>query len=616
MTLALTTGQARLVFTGPGDYNFQFQVNDPETDLIVTHINLTTMVETILTYGVTEDPGYSVVLDQSYNGVVTVVDTGGTLGTTGFINIQRSTPLTQLIDWLNAGPMNMDTLEACFDKLTMICQEFQDQLDSFTLSFLHAGDWAASTDYAIGEVVLYSGSYYVCMVEHTSTASFNTSYWVEVLDANHTHAVTAGNVSYSNGASGLMADDVQEAIDEVAALVTGQPERYRGLYDASSTVVPAWADLATGDYGYISVYGVIDGVTFSVGDRIIYNGSTWDRLLATPGTGKNLFRNPNFLLDATGQLNRALGPGCNETPLTSGWYRPTSSVINAAPDYLTGRSSLTGSTGSYSILAVDDGSGNYHRGYMAQVLETSLAELEGKTTTISASILQGTMAVYAIPKTIGARYNIVSLASIAAYLLGTLSTANMSVSGVFPAAPGAEDGYLILLVDKKTDYSDDATYACQFTDLKCELGDKPTAFITPSINEEIQHIEQYAESSIETGLWDAESFFTYVSGTAGWAGAENLIVPRAIATAAGPIGHTVKYRTTKRGTMINVSHGSPPKISSITGDAMKVTAAGIARTVETMYVTRTGFQLKNTSGVTIVDQSQIGYHWYVLYELL
>jgi len=617
MTVALTTASTNLVYSGEGDYDFQFQVYDPDTDLEVTHIAADGVTETPLTYGVSEDPGYTAVIDQSYNGTVTVVDTGSTLGATGYLRIERNTTRTQLVDWLNAGPMNMDTLERCFDKLTMICQELQDSLDNFTMSLKNQGDWAAGTEYEIGDLVIYGGVYYVCMVAHTA-GTWTASYWAEFFDPSHTHAAPAASaVSYDNGTSGLTADDVQEALNEVAALVTGQPERYRGLFDASGGVVPAWADLTAGDYGYISVYGVIDAVTFSVGDRIIYNGTTWDRILAIPGTGKNLFRNPNFILDATGQLDRGLTSSAIEIPLTSGWYRPTSSVYNDTPDYLCERSSLKGTRGSagyYSIKAVAV-TGAYHRGHMAQVLETSLTDLEGKTVTVSSDIQQGSLRVYAIPKTVGTRYNIVSLASIATYLLGTLTTTNMSVTGVFPAPPGTEDGYLMLLVDTKTDYTDDVTYACRFSYLKCELGDKPTAFITPSINEEIQNTEQYAESSLETGSWDADNFYTQAAAS-GWTGAENLILAKAVGTGTGPIGFSVKYRTAKRGTLITVGTKTPPVISSIAGSTMAITAAAVNRTVSAIYTNRNSFQLKNMSGVTLTDQSQVGYHWYVLYELL
>ncbi len=44
------------------------------------------------------------------------------------ITLLRMEPLTQLMDLLNQGAFNAETLETAFDKLTMICQQLQDQV--------------------------------------------------------------------------------------------------------------------------------------------------------------------------------------------------------------------------------------------------------------------------------------------------------------------------------------------------------------------------------------------------------------------------------------------------------------------------------------------------------
>lgn len=63
---------------------------------------------------------------------------------------------------------------------------------------------------------------------------------------------------------------------------------YKGVWDASTGVFPSPATI--GDMYRVSVAGTIGAVTYSVGDSIIYNGSTWDKLdnagLVTSVAGK------------------------------------------------------------------------------------------------------------------------------------------------------------------------------------------------------------------------------------------------------------------------------------------------------------------------------------------
>jgi hypothetical protein len=62
---------------------------------------------------------------------------------------------------------------------------------------------------------------------------------------------------------------------EAENLVT-QVVIYRGTWDASGGVYPT--SPSTGDYYIISVAGTISGTVYAVGDGMIYNGATWDKI--------------------------------------------------------------------------------------------------------------------------------------------------------------------------------------------------------------------------------------------------------------------------------------------------------------------------------------------------
>ena len=56
----------------------------------------------------------------------------------------------------------------------------------------------------------------------------------------------------------------------------GSPLIFKGTHDASTTNYPS--SPSTGDYWKISVAGTISGTDYAIGDAIIYNGSTWDKI--------------------------------------------------------------------------------------------------------------------------------------------------------------------------------------------------------------------------------------------------------------------------------------------------------------------------------------------------
>lgn len=129
-----------------------------------------------------------------------------------------------------------------------------------------------ANSYAIGEQFARGGSLYTALTSLTAGTAFaslvlNTNYKVSatLVEQIAGGEVTAANVSYDNTASGLTADDVQEALDEiVAALPTaGAVELQRGTLTAGQTsVVLTFTEQTIGSDTLIDVY-VEDGLSFS-----------------------------------------------------------------------------------------------------------------------------------------------------------------------------------------------------------------------------------------------------------------------------------------------------------------------------------------------------------------
>ena len=123
--MSVSTTTSKIVYTGDGSttvfpYNFYIFA---DSDLTVTKVLIADGTETVLT------------LTTDYTVSGAGVATGGnvTLGTaiasTYKLVIQRSLSKTQGSDYEAYGPLPSDTLETNLDKLTMITQELQEQID-------------------------------------------------------------------------------------------------------------------------------------------------------------------------------------------------------------------------------------------------------------------------------------------------------------------------------------------------------------------------------------------------------------------------------------------------------------------------------------------------------
>jgi hypothetical protein len=179
MTIQADKSISRLVYSGPGGYPFDFKVL-VETDLTVIHTSATG-VNTTLTLGV----GYSVNINTLLNTGTVYVSSAPT--TSGFLEIKRILPITQLVDWRNNDANNAEVLEGAFDRVVMILQQFAREVSgSAATSSTWRGAWAGFTQYFVGQqVTTNDNKMYVCLVSHnagTFSTDLASGYWALLFD--------------------------------------------------------------------------------------------------------------------------------------------------------------------------------------------------------------------------------------------------------------------------------------------------------------------------------------------------------------------------------------------------------------------------------------------------
>ncbi len=95
----------------------------------------------------------------------------------------------------------------------------------------------------------------------------------------------ASEISYDNAGSGLTADNVQDAIDEVQLEIDSLPDpiSYKGTWSAA-TNTPTLSNSDIGVTGFLyqcNVAGTVDfgagPISFDVGDKVVNNGTIWEK---------------------------------------------------------------------------------------------------------------------------------------------------------------------------------------------------------------------------------------------------------------------------------------------------------------------------------------------------
>lgn len=147
-------------------------------------------------------------------------------------------------------------------------------INSIEASIAPAEDSATlGANYDIGEQFARGGKLYTALTALTSGTAFtslvlNTDYkesnpLVKQLESGG--LITAENVSYDNTTSGLTADDVQEALDEIVAAIpaAGDVELQSGtLTTGQTSVVLTFSEQTIGSTSLIDVY-VEDGINYT-----------------------------------------------------------------------------------------------------------------------------------------------------------------------------------------------------------------------------------------------------------------------------------------------------------------------------------------------------------------
>lgn len=113
--------------------------------------------------------------------------------------------------------------------------------------FTPRGNWAATTAYAVGDLVNNSGFTYVCHTAHTSAGSFADTNWVSWAISS-----TAADVDFTP-AGNIAADNVQDAIEELDA--EKQAANFLLLAKGSTIASGATVNIGAADSDYIEISG-------------------------------------------------------------------------------------------------------------------------------------------------------------------------------------------------------------------------------------------------------------------------------------------------------------------------------------------------------------------------
>ena len=223
MTISTTT--IKNSYSGNGSttsFNYTFKIaDDDEIQVIIRSSTGTETVKTKTTH-------YTVAGVGNANGGSITFTTGNTPTATETVVLRRSTPQTQGLDLIENDPMPADNIETAYDKLTAISQELQEQVDrslkisrtntmtstefttsatdraSKVLSFDSSGElavtqelgtfrgnWAASTAYAVRDLVkdTSTNNIFIVTEAHTSsgsqplTSNANSAKYTLIVDA-------------------------------------------------------------------------------------------------------------------------------------------------------------------------------------------------------------------------------------------------------------------------------------------------------------------------------------------------------------------------------------------------------------------------------------------------
>jgi hypothetical protein len=227
MTISTTT--IKNSYSGNGStttFNYTFKITDQDDiDVIIRSSSGTETTKTITTH-------YTVTGVGNASGGTVVFTSGNIPSGTETVVLRRSTPQTQGVDLIENDPLPANTLEDALDKATSISQELQEQVDrslkisrtntmtstEFTtsatdrankvLSFDSSGElavtqelgtfrgnWAASTSYAVRDLVKDTSTNNIFIVTEAHTSSGSQPLTTNTNSAKYTLIVDAATAT-------------------------------------------------------------------------------------------------------------------------------------------------------------------------------------------------------------------------------------------------------------------------------------------------------------------------------------------------------------------------------------------------------------------------------------
>ena len=238
MTVSNTSPIARLSYSGPGRYDFDFLVYDVE-HVVVQHISTTgvvTPLERLTDYNVTlnvlPDPG-------GYVDMINPTASGG------IVEIRRAVPLSQETQWDAEGGLDLEKLEQAQDTSIMIIQQIDAVVKEGVAASNWRGDWVANgTLYSVKDVIKNTsdGNWYYCIIQHNSAALFSTdlaaSRWTIAVDT------TGWTAIRDDAEAAQAAAEAAQAAAEVAQEAAELAEANAETAETNAEAARAAAELA------------------------------------------------------------------------------------------------------------------------------------------------------------------------------------------------------------------------------------------------------------------------------------------------------------------------------------------------------------------------------------
>lgn len=195
----------------------------------------------------------------------------------------------------------------------------------------------------------------------------------------------ASEILYDNTTSGLTADEVQAAIDELDSLIDNLPNPiyYAGTWSAA-TNTPTLANTDTGVEGAlyrVNAAGTVNfgagNITFDLGDSVVNNGTIWEKwdhsdqvLSVNSQTGAVVLDTDDI---AEGATNLYYTDGRAQAAITGG----ASSIVTS--NLTANRALASDASGKVAVSSVTD----TELGYVSGVTSAIQTQLGGKEATIT-----------------------------------------------------------------------------------------------------------------------------------------------------------------------------------------------------------------------------------------